>query len=106
MPEGARIPNGGKNGELGADVSSDDGWYGYRDAPYKFEVVRTTNYEAYRERALTYSGAVSVYGFSVAATTIKAVSRSQRIDAGSQNLRHMVFGHSPISGAMKVFYSY
>jgi hypothetical protein len=42
--EKVAIPSGGYAGVYGKDVSSYDGYYGYRDAPYKFRIARGSRY--------------------------------------------------------------
>jgi hypothetical protein len=42
--EKVAIPSGGYAGVYGKDVSSYDGYYGYRDTPYKFRIARGSSY--------------------------------------------------------------
>lgn len=98
--------SGGAVGLYGKNVSSDDGYYGYRDAPFKGSVYRGTDFSITRDKSLSYSAGASAYGFSVTATTSKSATRMQAIHAGDRSLRHYIFGYSAVGPRMKVFYSY
>jgi hypothetical protein len=104
--EKVAIPNGGYTGQFGKNVSSYDGYYGYRDAPYKTTVRRGTFFQIDENTSKTTSGGASAWGFSVTSTTSKATVRAQRIDAGTAQVNHYIFGYEPVGSGMKVFYSY
>jgi hypothetical protein len=80
--EKVAIPSGGYAGVYGKDVSSYDGYYGYRDAPYKFRIARGSSYVVGLNVTKTTSAGVSAWGFSITWTTTKSVTRTQRITAG------------------------
>jgi hypothetical protein len=104
--EKVAIPSGGYSGQYGRDVRSYDGYYGYRDAPYKFTVPRDSFFQVDQNVAKTVSGGASAWGFSVTSTTTKSNTRIQRLEAGKASVNHYVFGYEKIGRNMKVFYSY
>jgi hypothetical protein len=104
--EKVAIPNGGATGAYGANVSSYDGYYGYRDAPYKSYVAAHSRFEVVKNNTKTNSASAGAWGFSVTTTTSKSTTRSQSITAGASTARHYIFGYEPIGNNMKVFYSY
>jgi hypothetical protein len=104
--EKVAIPSGGYAGLYGADVSSYDNYYGWRDAPYKFTLYRGTSFALHDNHTKSTSAAVSAYGFSVTSTTNRSTTRQQRITAGNQSISHLVYGYEPAGQGMKVFYSY
>jgi hypothetical protein len=104
--EKVAIPSGGYSGQYGKDVRSYDGYYGYRDAPYKFTVPRDSFFQVDQNVAKTNSAGAAAWGFSVTSTTTKATTRAQRIEAGTTHINHYVFGYEKIGPNMKVFYSY
>jgi hypothetical protein len=102
--EKVAIPSGGYAGVYGKDVSSYDGYYGYRDAPYKFRIG--SDFVIDQNVTKTTSGGASAWGFSITSTTTKSVTRTQRATAGLATTSHWLFGYEQPGGAMKVFYSY
>lgn len=104
--ESVVVPNGAYVGIYGADVSSYDGYYGYRDAPFKWKILPGTYFNINKNNSNSQSGAISAFGFSVTATTSKSTSRQQRYTAGNQSVSHWLFGYERPSSGMRVFYSY
>lgn len=104
--ERVAVPNGGTTGSYGSNVASYDGYYGYKDAPYKARVVGGTFFDITHDKAVSYTGGANAFGFSVTSTTTKSGSRKQGITAGRKPLGHYIFGYHPIDDYMKVFYSY
>lgn len=103
---GVVVPQGSYAGRYGANVSSYDGYYGWRDAPYKWKAQAGTYFNANTNSSNSYSAAVTVFGFSVTATTAKSSSRQQRYTAGNQSVGHYLFAYESPRPGMKVFYSY
>ncbi|WP_433160557.1 hypothetical protein [Kribbella sp. CA-247076] len=106
MAEKVAVPSGGYAGVYGADVSSYDTYYGWREAPYKAGLVKGGYFVLSSEHTKGTSGSVTAFGFSVTSTTLRTGSRRQRITAGNQSISHTIFGYEPIGAGMKVFYSY
>ena len=104
--EKVAIPKGGFAGVYGKDMSSYDGYYGYRDAPYKFRIAPGSDYTIDQNVTKTTSAGASAWGFSVASTTTKSVTHTQRISAGLLTTSHWLFGYEKPGRTMKVFYSY
>jgi hypothetical protein len=104
--EKVAIPTGGATGAYGIDVSVYDGYYAYRDAPYKARVPGGSFFEVNKNNAKTNSAGAAAWGFSVTSTTMKSTTRTQRIATGTVATGHYVFGYEQLDDAMKVFYSY
>ncbi|WP_433020009.1 hypothetical protein [Kribbella sp. CA-294648] len=104
--EKVAIPNGGYAGLYGADVSSYDNYYGWRESPYKFGLARGASFSLHDNHTKSTSDSVTAYGFSVTSTTNRSTTRQQRITAGNQSISHTVYGYEPAGQGMKVFYSY
>jgi hypothetical protein len=104
--EKVAIPSGGYAGAFGQDVSSYDGYYGYRSAPYKFKLQAGTFFQIDQNVTKTTSSSAAAWGFSVTATTTKSTTRTQRAKAGMQGISHWLFGYEKYGRNMKVFYSY
>jgi hypothetical protein len=100
------LPNGGYAGVYGANLSSYDTYYGWREAPYKFGLVRGGGFTLYQNHTKSMSKGATAYGFSVTSTTTRSNSRQQRISAGNQSISHQIFGYETPGQGMKVFYSY
>lgn len=101
-----QIPNGGYTGEYGANVSASDGYYGWKDAPYRAHLDNGTWVTVDSSKFKKYTAAVSVFGFEVSSETNLSSTRLQRLDAGNAGIDHWAFAWEPFDGTMKVFYAY
>ena len=99
-----KIPSGGAVGMYGSDVSAYDGYYGYRDAPYKASVPAYGYFDITSSRFKAYSTAASAFGFTASAETSLSATRLQAIRAGGTYV--YVFGYHPGAEGMRVFYAY
>lgn len=91
---GYSVPAGGKTSELGRDVISADGRVNWAKAPVKHKAVvpsgslLTIDYQ----KTLTYTGAASVFGLGIQATTSYDNGHSQTYIADGSRYVHNVWG--------------
>jgi len=102
--------SGGANGAYGANVIGKDGEVAYDNSnpAYRAVVLRNSFFAESSGRAQTYSGAASIFGFSVTGTTSYGTTREQKISAGSGLGEHDIWGRYGLPGSTSdlVFYSW
>jgi hypothetical protein len=98
--------NGGATGAYGIDVSANDGYYGYKDAKYKYTVPRGSDFDTTAGDTKKFTGSAKVFNFSFSATTLKSSTRYQKITTGDEKISHYIFAGESIDNSMKVFFSY
>jgi hypothetical protein len=91
---GYSAPGGGTSSRLGRNVISADGEANWRRAPksHRLRVTRKNSVVIDYQRSLTYTGAASVFGIGVRATTSYDSSHSQTYTADDSTYVHNVWG--------------
>lgn len=109
-PQSVSAWTGGATGVYGANVLSKDGPTAYlnSDPAYRALVVPNSVFGNVSGRMSTYSGAASIFGFSVTATSSYGTTREQRIETLSGTSTHDIWGARglPASSSDLVFYSF
>ncbi|MFF9392601.1 hypothetical protein [Streptomyces griseoluteus] len=101
------IPGGGSTGKYGKDVRSKDGTKFYDVPKSRTAVVPKGSYfQLSGGRSITWTGAATVYGLTIGASTSYDRDHKQRITAGNGRYKHYIWGlHDKPSGNPGIFLS-
>ncbi|MGW5303403.1 hypothetical protein ACWERF_05680 [Streptomyces griseoluteus] len=101
------IPGGGSTGKYGKDVRSKDGTKIYDVPKSRTAVVPKGSYfQLSGGRSIKWTGAATVYGLTIGASTSYDRDHKQRITAGNGRYKHYIWGlHDKPSGNPGIFLS-